>query len=314
MKRLKWPGLAVLLSVLCALVRRWHLNTAFEEPLGLLKKGAPANVAMVAALALAAAVFFLLGHTTVCRVKPEGRMSRWDVVFAAERDSVYMTLMVMAALVTLAACPLMFKDAVGTIGIWKVLGGVNNGLLQVVLALCAIPACFGLATSARDAYRMKGRGRESGALLLTPLLGCVWLLEAYRDNAPDPVLWNYVPLLLAAGCGLLFYLECAALSFEAGRPRLMLWLAAMTVVTGAVALASQPGLAMSALLAGQMLAALAALWVAPKNLAHPPAADRFGLRARLRQGLPLNEEDEMEELPAEESAGASEIEEEDTNA
>lgn len=311
MERLKWPGLAVLLGGLAALVRRWHLSTAFEEPLGLLKPGAPANVAMVACLALAAAVFLLLAHTTVCRVKQEGRMSRWDIVFAAEGNSGYMTLMVLAAFCTLAACPVLFLEAMELISGHKASYGGENGLLQMILALCAVFACGGLALAARDAYRMKGRGRENGALLLPPLLNCIWILETYRANAPDPVLWNYVPLLLAAGCGLLFYVECAALSFEAGRPKRMLWLAAMTVVTSAVALASLPGFAMAALLCGQTAAALAALWTAPANLSDPPAPDRFGLRARLRQGLPLNDDDEHEEPRAGESAEAQEIEEEE---
>lgn len=311
MKRLKWPGLAVLLGALCALVRRWQMNTAFEEPLGLLKRGAPAAIAMTAVLVLCAAVFLLLAHTAVCRIPHRGRMCRWDLVFAAEGDSVSMAMMVLAALFTVAACPVLFKQASESIRLWKALGGGSNGLLQVVLALCALLGGAGLVISARGAYRMMGRGRENGALLLPVLLNCVWVLEAYRENAPDPVLWDYVPLLLAIGFGLLFYLECAALSFEAGRPRLVLWLAAMTVVTGGTALASAPGLAMTALLLGQTAAALAALWTVPGNLEAPPGSDRFGLRARLRQGLPLNEEDEH--AVEEPGSDTQEIEEEDTH-
>ena len=138
----------------------------------------------------------------------------------------------------------------------KATGEGDNGLLQIVLALCTIPACVGMVASARNAYRMRGRGRESGALLLPALLGCVWLLESYRANASDPVLWDYVPLLLAVGLGLLFSLDCAGLSFGAGHARRTLWLAGMTVVLCAVALASIPGRAMTMLLAGQLLAAL----------------------------------------------------------
>ena len=311
MKQLKWPGLAVLLGALCALVRRWQMKTAFEEPLGLLKRGAPAAMAMAAVLVLCGAVFLLLAATSACHIPHRGRMSRWDLVFAAERNSVYMGMMVLAALFTLVACPLVFREASGTILMWRALGGGNNGLLQVILALCALLSAGALVISARSAYRMVGRGRESGALLLPVLMGCVWILEAYRENAPDPVLWDYVPLLLAIGCGSLFYLECAALSFEAGRPRLVLWLAAMTVVTGGAALGSAPGFAMTALLLGQTVAALAALWVVPGNLEHPPGADRFGLRARLRQGLPLNEEDEY--AVEEPDSDTQEIEEEDTH-
>ena len=316
MNRLKWPGAAVVLGALCALVRRWQMNTAFEEPLGLLKRGAPAAIAMTAMVVLCGAVFLLLAHTAPCRIPHRGRMCRWDLVFAAEGDSAYMGIMVLAALLTAAACPLLLKDAAEGIALWRAMKavGVNsgsNGLLQVVLALCALLGGVSLILAARGAYRMMGRGRENGALLLPVLLGCVWILEAYRENAPDPVRWDYVPLLVAIAFGLLFYLESAALSFDAGRPRLVLWLAAMTVVTGGAALAAVPGLATAALLLGQTAAALAALWAAPQNLKAPPGADRFGLRARLRQGLPLNEEDEH--AVEEPGSHTQEIEEEDTH-
>lgn len=312
LERLKWPGLAVGLGVLGAVVRRWQLNSAYDETVELMKRGAPASMAMVACLVLAAAVCFLMANTTRCRLPKEARMSRWDIVFAAEGCSVYMTLMVVAALCTLAACPLFLREAAQLMAVRKATGGGDNGLLQVVAALCAIPGGGALVVSARDAFRMKGRGRENGALLLPVVLCAVWILVGYRSSAADPVLWSYVPLVLAAAMGVLFYLECAGLSYDTGHPRRLLWLAAMTAVTSLTALAGSSGGGDKALLLGQTMAALAALWVAPGNLLHPPGADRFGLRARLRKGLPLNEEDEMEE-PEEEPSQVQEIQEEDNH-
>ena len=86
-----------------------------------------------------------------------------------------------------------------------------------------------------------------------------------------------------------------------------------TVVLCAVALASIPGRAMTMLLAGQLLAALAALWVVPGNLRRPPAADRFGLRSRrfaLQDSIP--EEEERDGDP--EQPAPQEIQEEDDHA
>lgn len=294
LERLKWPGLAFGLGVLGALLRRWQLASAFEETLGLAQPWAPASLALTASLILAAALFLLLARNTSCRIKKDSRMSRWDYVFASGEDRVYLPWMVLAGLCTLLAVPLLFREAAQLTVLRRATGEGDNGLLQVILALAAFAAALALVLTGRNAHRMKGRGRESGVLLLPMAMGCVWLLEAYRVNAANPVLWDYVPLLLAIALGMLFFMDCAGLSFELGHPRRMLWLAAMTVVSSAVALASAPEKSAMALLAGQLLAALAALWVAPGNLARPPAADRFGLRARLRQGLPLNEEDEME--------------------
>ena len=67
------------------------------------------------------------------------------------------------------------------------------------------------------------------------------------------------------------------------------------------------------LLAGQLLAALAALWVVPGNLRRPPAADRFGLRSRrfaLQDSIP--EEEERDGDP--EQPAPQEIQEEDDHA
>ncbi len=315
LERAKWPGIALLLGVFGALVRRWQMTSAFEGELGLPIPGAPASWAMIAFFFLAAAVFLLRAHNAPVGKQPEGRLSRWDVLFAAEGDSVYLVLMILAALFTLAAAPFLFQEAASLMAIWKDTREGDNGFLQVVLALCTIPACGGMVAAARNAYRMRGRGRESGALLLPALLGCVWLLEAYRSNASDPVLWDYVPLLLAVGAGLLYSLDCAGLSYGTGHARRTLWLAGMTAVLCAVALASIPGQAMAMLLTGQLLSALATLWVVPGNLRRPPAADRFGLRSRralAAEGADAPEEQEGDQTP--EQAGPQEIQEEKDHA
>lgn len=312
LERLKWPGTALLLGILGTLVRRWQMASAFEGELGLPIPGAPASWAMTAFFFLAAAVFLLRAHNAPAGKKPEGRLSRWDVLFAAEGDSVYLVLMVLAALLTLAAAPFLFQEAARLMAIWKDTGEGDNGFLQVVLALCTIPACAGMVVSAHNAYRMRGRGRESGVLLLPALLGCVWLLEGYRANASDPVLWDYAPMLLAIGGGLLFSLDCAGLSYGPGHARRTLWLAGMTAVLCILALASIPGRAMALLLCGQMLTALAALWVMPGNLRRPPAADRFGLRSRRWKVLDgENAQGEQEREKASEEPSPQEIQEEE---
>lgn len=315
LERLKWPGAALLLGGLGVLVRRWQLAAAFEGELGLHVPGAPSSWAMLAFCALAAAVFLLMAHSTPSRMRTEGRLSRWDYAFAAGGDWIYIALMAAAGLVTLAAAPFLFQEAAALQAIRKANDGAGeSGLLQVVLALSTIPACAGLVISARNAFRLTGRGKENGALLLPVLLSCLWLLESYRANAADPVLWNYVPLLAAVAFGVLFALDVAGLAFERGHARRMLWLAGMTVVFSAVALVGAPGAAMAALLGGQALAALAALWVVPGNLRRPLPADWFGLRARRRRGLPLEStEDQTDGRGEENDPGTREIQEENSH-
>ena len=305
MQRLKWPGLAAVLGILGAVLRRWQLGTAFDETAGFLIPGAAATVAVVACLVLANALGLLLACTARDRTGDGERMSRWDLVFAGEGCTAYMTLMVVAAFCTLAAGPVLFLDAMDQMAEFKAYGGGDNGILLAVVALGALAAGWAHLSTARDAYRMNGKGRENALLLLPPAMNCVWVLEAYRSNAADPVLWNYVPLVLAAVYGLIFYMDCAALAFEKGHPRRTLFLGMMTVVFSLVALAARPDKGVVALLMGQTAAALAALWVAPANLTHPPEADRFGLRSRRGE----TDEDETDE--PEESLPAQEIQEED---
>ncbi len=302
MQRLKWPGLALVLGVLGAALRRRQLATAFEAGTGFLKTGAPATAALTACLVLAAAVGLLLAGTARDRTSREGKMCRWDLVFAGNGDTTYMTLTVLAAFCTLAACPLTFPLALERMAAFKAGQGGDNGILTAVVAVAALPAGWALLTAGQDAFRMRGRGRENPRLLIPGALCCVWVLEAYRVNAADPVLWNYVPLVLAAVFGLLYYMDWAALAFEGGNPRRMLCFALLTVVFSAVAAAGGPDKGTLALLAGQTMAALAALWLVPANLKRPPEAARFA-------ACPAPEKEEND--AREENAPAQEIQEED---
>lgn len=108
--------------VLGVLMRRWQMTTAFEGELGLHIPGASASWAMIAFFFLAGAVLLLLAHNAPARQQPEGRVSRWDVLFAAEGDGVYLVLMILAALLTLAAAPLLFQEAARFMAIRKATG------------------------------------------------------------------------------------------------------------------------------------------------------------------------------------------------
>jgi hypothetical protein len=314
LERLKWPGLTMVLGCCGALLRRWQLGTAFEETLGLHQPGSLASWALAAFFVAAGLIFLLLALAEPESQNPTGQLSGWDYAFAAQRDLVFLAAMACAALLTLAAAPYLFQEASDLMALRNANGGEGeNGLLQVILSVCSVPAAAALVFAGASAFRLRGRGRENLGLLLPVLLNCIWLLEGYRANAADPVLWHYTPLLIAIGLGLVFYLDCADLAFDKGHPRRLLWLAAMTAAASAVALASQPGAAMTVLLAAQTLSALAALWVIPANLRQSPAPECFRSQAR-QSGEPTPEEPEqtIEEAP-ENIQEAQEIQEEDTH-
>ena len=269
--RCLWLPVTVLLAVLCAAARRWQLSTAFEGALQLPRSFAPASVVLTILLVVSAAALFLLTQR-----QPVARSLRQNPerALSAAGDSLFLAGLVVAAFLALVAAPLLFSHGMQ---LWQAyqaakkygisVQGKDNGLLLLLAALTSLLAFAGLLLSAKAAYRNTS-GRM--AVLLPAVNGCLWLMAIYRSNAPDPVQWNYSPLLLAIVCGMLFYLDCAGLSAGAAHPRRALWLAAMTVVLSAAALAGNWERGSALLLASQLVCALTFLWRVPENLIHPP--------------------------------------------
>lgn len=280
-ERFKWPLTALILAAVGAGIRIWQTSTAFEGELGLSIPNAPASWAMAAFYVLSALVFIVLARTTRSEDVTQRRLSQWDIAFAAPQDVVHLALITLGALLTLLSAIFLFQEAAQMSAIRAETGRGDSPLLQIVLALCALPGGLGLAVSAGISYRATGRGRENGALLLPLLLNCVWLLEAYRTNAADPVLWDYVPLLLTVAMALLFQMESAGMAFTSkGHPRWLLWLAGMTAAVSGTALGGPLRPGMLLLAGGEALCALGALWTLPGNLSHPPADSVFGPQAK----------------------------------
>lgn len=266
-----WLPVTAVLALLCAAARRWQLSTAFEGALQLPRRFAPASVILVILLIVSAAVLALLAQ----RQRTARALRRApDLALSAAGDTLFLGALTASAFLTLAAVPMLASrgwqlwqtyQAARAHGISA--PGGDNGLLMLLAALTSLLALAGLLIAAKAAYRNTS-GRL--AILLPAINGCLWLMATYRANAPDPVQWNYAPLLLAIVCGMLFYLEWAGLCAGAPHPRRALWLAAMTVVLSAAALAGKWDRGSALLLLSQLVSALAFLWRVPANLTHPP--------------------------------------------
>lgn len=265
-----WLTVSILAGALCAAVRRWQLSTAFENEPHLSRPFAPASIVLTALLILSAVVLLLLA-----RRQPVARSLRQNPggIADAGGDTLFMGAMTAAAFLSLAAAPLLFNRGRQLRQVFEaskhygaVTGG-NNGILTLIAAVSAILAFAGLLMAGRAAYR-----NTSGqmALLLPTVSNCLWLMALYRENAANPVRWDYSPLLLAVVCGILFYLDWTGLAADVPHPRRTLWLAGMTVVLSAAALAGNWDGGSALLLGSQLVSALAFLWRVPENLIHPP--------------------------------------------
>lgn len=269
---LLWLIITVVLSALCAIARRWQLNTAFEGELNLPIPVAPATIVLLCLFVIAAASLILL-----CRKQIVDPALRQDSALAlyANDEALFLGAVLCAAFLTLVAAPALFRDG---FQMWreyqsarfygdKIPGG-NNGLLILVTAVTSALAFIALLVIGKRSFRGTTKGRL--AILLPAINNCLWLMEIYRYYAADPVRWNYTPLLLAIVFGILLYLDWAGLYAGICAPRRTLWMAGMTVVFSATALAGSWSFGSAMLLFSQLIAALAVLWCVPKNLRYPP--------------------------------------------
>ena len=276
-RRTSWLACALGGAVLASLLRVLQRATAVEGPLDLVVPFAPATVALVCALAIIGAALLILAVTQPINKRPwaKGQAHRWDLVFLDRKDKLYPTLLIAAGFLALAAAPVLFVKGAGQLKLWLDLVGLSsrpsdNGLLALLTAAAALLAFFGLQQMARESFRPGQRGHGGFSASLPAVTGCLWLMEAFRAHASDPVLWDYAPQLLAITVGMLFYLDCAGMTTGAARPRRLLWLAGATIVLSALAAIGCREISDLLLLGTQTLTAAAALWRLPPNLEDPP--------------------------------------------
>ncbi len=273
-----WLVWTLVLTAAAAGARLWQEATAFEGTYGLPIPRAAASVVLVCVLLIAGATMAILAahQPVVTPPRSQVRGRRWDMSFFAVGDVVFLALVWFAAFCSLSAVPTLFGrgrslwrayQLARAMGTWQ---GGDNGVLGMATAVLALLAFLGLLQIGREGFRPGRRGKGGFWAALPATAGCGWLLGTYRNCAADPVLWDYVPLLLAVIAGMLLYTDWAGMSCAAARPRRTLWLAGMTVVCSWVALASGPDTGTALLLISQSAAALAALWRLPINLQNPP--------------------------------------------
>lgn len=277
--RPRWLLVTAGLAVLAGVLRRWQLATAFEGELRLPIPLAPASMALGCTLVIAGAAFGLLANVQRVVKPPRGdrRRDRWNRALSAPGDLIGLGVMLLAAFLMLLAAPLLFREGWS---MWQafrlsVAPTGNNGVLLMAAGATALAGCGGVLAVTRACYRGEGHGK--GAIVLPALHGCLWLMELYRGHAADPVLWDYVPMLLAVVGGMLLYMDWGGLSSGRPRPRRTLWLAGMTAVFTAVALAGSWQWGEGLLLVAQLVLAFVVLNRLPVNLEHPTWAARVSI-------------------------------------
>lgn len=276
-----WLAVTVAVAALSAALRRWQIGTAFEGDELLPIRHAPASMALACVLVAGAALLLIIAvrQTVVEPTALPGQERRWYLYLLDRRDMVYPCTLAAAAFIALIAAPGLFSQGRQAWLVFQAAAAAgeakgDNGMLTMITAVATVLSFIGLLQTAYGGYRLAKRAKGGFGAALPTVTGCVWMMTSYRGHAADPVLWDYVPLLLAVVAGMLFYMDYAGMSTDAARPRRLLWLAAMTVVLSAVALATGETQGTALLLISQMLSGLAVLWRLPVNLESPPAPRR----------------------------------------
>ncbi len=215
-------GLTVILGGLGAALRMWHRASGYDEA-GLPVAGAPAALALTLFLILCA-----LGCILFALRQP---ISLADQSAAAPRGRLAGALLAAAAVLLLAGGLLelkRFADGYLEVSQAIYLSPKEEGkalqtfflskILSLVMSLASIPAAAALLYQAKRANTQTEDAYNSFAVLMPPLFAWLWLIETYRRHTSNPILWDYVLLLLAAVALLLSGYFRAGFRFGLGKP------------------------------------------------------------------------------------------------
>lgn len=210
------PALALLFGGAGALVYRAFLRAAIEPDTALLIPGMAQTYALIGVTTLAAAVLAVLTA-----------LSRGDYPDSYGHSFYAPHPLPLAAAVVAGG----LLVAAGLVAVFGYATSAERQLSQAVLGAMMVPTGIALEEIARRNYRGEApKGRLSGLLLLPGYSACVWLIHAYQGHTANPVVLDYVFLLLGIVSAILAFYYQAAFSFEGPRPGRAVWCAAMAVV------------------------------------------------------------------------------------
>lgn len=198
-KRIFPPVLAAALGLAAALLRLWQRSTYSG---GLPQAGHPSSI-LLPILCVLAGLYFLSAafqvRTRIRKTPPPPGPARRVLLFLSAAA---------AALSLFSYLLQIFRALVSHQGLLSV-------FLECVLALAAIPTVLALLLLSNGPCP---RRLEGYALLCPALYGWLWLIDVYRKHTANPVLWDYIFLLLCTICLLLASFYRAGFAFRLNRP------------------------------------------------------------------------------------------------
>lgn len=271
------PALALVLGAVAAGLRMWQRAAGYDE------SGLPVRFA-VPSVVLAAFLVLCAGGALYLALRRPKALEDQDA--AQPRGDIPSALLTAAGILSLAAGALnllyFFRSYLSYSQVLyatqkeqqdALRAFLSSSLLTGVLAVGCVPAAAALLLRARGAKSGEERPKPFAALM--PSVLCwLWLIEVYRGHTSNPILWDYVLLLLAVVILLISAYERAGFALGVGKPRRTVFSSLMALLLALAALPDCGGIANALILIAMTLHAaveltslLSALEYSPQRLA-----------------------------------------------
>lgn len=256
------PLVALALGCGGAALRMWQ-ESCYAD--GFPPKGHPSSLLLLAALLLAALLAALVARGARS-VRPGG------LFFGGGPVGVLLPVLsavgfLLAAMLHLAHIALL--TGFGPDSAVSPLRLILASPLELLLAVLSVPTVVCLFFLARDAGSGEGRALNSLSVLFPAAYGWVWLIDLYRRSVSDPILWDYVFLMLAVAALLIAAMGRAGFSFADGSPFLTVFFGLLGLFLAPIAFVQASDLSTRFSLAAMSLYVLAGLLGLLKDLPMP---------------------------------------------
>jgi hypothetical protein len=164
------------------------------------------------------------------------------------RNPPFPLLMLVSGILAAAGAVLMFRQ---------------GDLLIKILALLGLLAAACLAFYPEA----KSRGDLGCLLAAVPVLFfCFWLIVSYKENADDPVLWDYAIEILAIASSALAFYYMAGYHFYRAKPMRSVYFILLAAFFCTMTLADRRGLGASLMFSAAALSFFTLGWILIRNL------------------------------------------------
>ena len=276
-KSVLYPTLALVLGAAAAALRMWQRTSGYDE------SGLPVPFALPS---IVLAVFLLLCAGAILYAALRRPKALEEQKNALPQGDLPALLLAAAGVLVLIAGMLSLLDFFRSyLAFSQVLYAtqreqrealrvfLSNSLLTGVLALACVPTSVALLVRARKAKQGAAEFRTF-PVMMPSILGWLWLIDVYRGHTSNPILWDYVLLLLAVVALLAAAYERAGFALGVGKPRRSVFSSLAALILSVAALPDCGGmsnalilLALAVLAWVDLSALLACFEYRPKRLA-----------------------------------------------